>query len=333
MFAYKPLFFFLHVAAAASQPWKMGAWGAPSPASASRAAVMAPVPCPRSGQRQSSPHPGAGGRTRTPLRAAPFAAGGCPIQDYVSQRLLPGLHMLHAAPGPSRQLPARRPVRGKGARCRCRCRSRCGAARRGSRGSHGAAPGRSLPSSRRGCGSPGAPPGAAPGGASSRCAPGSTRPSDPGHAAPGRQHAPRASLDAGGGQQPAVAGGGLGGGRAAHGLHVATQRGAVAGDLPGAGGRRLRAQRGPVPLQVEGAQAGFPLGAGDAPQGRTPLAPAATVLPSHGEHLGGGRAARVWRAEDARWVPGGCGGSTRTGVWLDVGCWWSTGAAWTPRVC
>ncbi|XP_074992071.1 uncharacterized protein LOC142074962 [Calonectris borealis] len=47
--------------------------------------------------------------------------GGWRGQDYVSQRLLPGLHMLGAAPGGSRQLPARRPVQRRGAWCGSWC--------------------------------------------------------------------------------------------------------------------------------------------------------------------------------------------------------------------
>ncbi|XP_040397027.1 SKI family transcriptional corepressor 2-like [Cygnus olor] len=125
------------------------------------------------------------------------------------------------------------------------------------------------------------------------------------------QHAPRASLDAGGGRQPPGAGGRLRGGRPADGLHVAAQRGAVAGDLPGAGGGRLRPQRGPVPLQVEGAEAGFPLGAGDPPPCRAALAAPAPALPRHEEHLEGGRAARFRRAAAAgageAAPPGGAG--------------------------
>ncbi|XP_041326940.1 collagen alpha-1(I) chain-like isoform X2 [Pyrgilauda ruficollis] len=280
----------------------MGGLGCSFPCLSLRDAEMATPAEPSFGGAAESP--GACGPAPSPLRAAALAAGGYLSPDYVSQRLLPGLHMLHAAPGASRQLPARRPLRRKASRCGSRCGSRrCSRCdRRGSRGSHRGGCRRfpvQLPARFPERLPAGHPPGA-PSGAPGRAPPPAPARAIPGTPASGRQHAPRASLDAGGGQQPAVAGGGLGGGRAAHGLHVATQRGALAGDLPGSGGGRLRAQRGPVPLQVEGAQAGFPLGAGDAPQGRTPLAPAAAALPSHEEHLEGGRAARLWRAEDAR---------------------------------
>ncbi|XP_063279515.1 uncharacterized protein LOC134564551 [Prinia subflava] len=60
------------------------------------------------GERQSSPSPWEpAGRHRPRPEQAAFAAGGYLPQDYVSQRLLPGPHMLHAAPGSSR----------RGARC------------------------------------------------------------------------------------------------------------------------------------------------------------------------------------------------------------------------
>ncbi|XP_035170493.1 translation initiation factor IF-2-like isoform X4 [Oxyura jamaicensis] len=51
---------------------------------------------------------------------------------------------------------------------------------------------------------------------------------------------------------------------------------------------------------MEGAEAGFPLGAGDAPPCRTALCAPAPALPRHEEHLEGGRAARLRRAEAAR---------------------------------
>ncbi|XP_015507628.1 uncharacterized protein LOC107215779 [Parus major] len=64
------------------------------------------------------PHPREpAGRHRPCSGLAAIAGGGYLVQDYVSQRLLPGLHMLDAAPGSSRQLPARRPVRRRGGRC------------------------------------------------------------------------------------------------------------------------------------------------------------------------------------------------------------------------
>ncbi|XP_053788494.1 uncharacterized protein LOC128782261 [Vidua chalybeata] len=53
-------------------------------------------------ERQSPPNPREpAGRQRPRSELAAFAAGGYLVQDYVSQRLLPGLHMLDAAPGSS----------------------------------------------------------------------------------------------------------------------------------------------------------------------------------------------------------------------------------------
>lgn len=130
-----------------------------------------------------------------------------PSQDYVSQRLLPGLHMLLAAPGGSRQLPVQFPV--------------------WLLVNPGAAP-VSAPSAIPAAWSPVGPissvaPGAAP----------AARGLPP-------RHAPGASLDASGGRQPAGTGGGLGGGRPTDGLHVSAQRGSVAADLPWAGGSRIQ---------------------------------------------------------------------------------------------
>ncbi|XP_053859970.1 uncharacterized protein LOC128822302 [Vidua macroura] len=53
-------------------------------------------------ERQSPPNPREpAGRQRPRSELAAFAAGDYLVQDYVSQRLLPGLHMLDAAPGSS----------------------------------------------------------------------------------------------------------------------------------------------------------------------------------------------------------------------------------------
>ncbi|XP_014730951.1 PREDICTED: uncharacterized protein LOC106852691 [Sturnus vulgaris] len=100
----------------------------------SRAAVTAIPAAPSYGGVPELPREPAGKQGPRSELAAVTGGGYLIQEDYVSQRLLPGLHMLDAAPGASRQLPVRRPVRCGGGRCGSRrCGSR-GHRRRGHRG-------------------------------------------------------------------------------------------------------------------------------------------------------------------------------------------------------